>query len=155
MRAGALSARNVRGASHIQKLSDLVRRAVGHGNAEVIMLRVGRHRCAERVLDIARDEGGHRQRHRAVYLEYIAVAKLVGRAEFVERSGRSVKLRPIAAEMLPAPGYGPMSGFAVPRPGQYTGQPIRKLIGPYGISMPHGMASPTAAHEKHYCSWYA
>ena len=75
--------------------------------------------------------------------------------QVTEKSGRAVKIRPIARTMDEDAGCGPMSGRVPPLPDQFTGEAIKKIIGACGIRMDHGIATPTTADKKHYCSWYA
>ncbi len=76
--------------------------------------------------------------------------------EVVAKSGQRVTLRAIAAKSVPdsKSAYGGMADLRQPCPGQYIGEPFRKTISPFGVSMAHGSARPTDADEKHYCSWY-
>ncbi|MBY0548063.1 MAG: hypothetical protein K2W95_12280 [Candidatus Obscuribacterales bacterium] len=42
-----------------------------------------------------------------------------------------------------------------PDPEVKTGPEIRKKIQEYGVSMPHGIASPCGPEDDFHCSWYA
>jgi hypothetical protein len=77
--------------------------------------------------------------------------------QIVKRSGRSVWIRPIGSREVPGSDHGGMSNRVMPARDKFLDDkpPIRKLIGPYGISMDFGSASPVADDEAHYQSWYA
>lgn len=42
-----------------------------------------------------------------------------------------------------------------PNPEVKSGPEIRKKIQEYGVSMPHGIASPCGPEDEFHCSWYA
>jgi len=73
--------------------------------------------------------------------------------EIVERRGAFAVIREIAGRSVVG-SEGSMSCRMAACPGEFIGEPMRKLIGPYGISAEHGCMSPTTADESHYCSWY-
>ena len=77
--------------------------------------------------------------------------------QVTEKKNRNVTLRAIGAELTTGDGGHSMSGCVAPKPGAFLeGEPeIKKVIGQCGVSMDHGLASPTEPGEKHYCSWYA
>lgn len=74
--------------------------------------------------------------------------------EVVEKRGLAVVIRPIASATVPG-SEGFMCESLCPSPGQFTGPPIRKRIGPHGIRMDFGCASVVHPWEKHYASHYA
>lgn len=74
--------------------------------------------------------------------------------EVVEKTGKTVTVREIAAEMVANAGHS-MSGWVGAKPGCYTGEPVKKVINAYGVAMPHGVACPIGPTEKKFCSWYA
>lgn len=73
--------------------------------------------------------------------------------QVVEKRGRVVILREIGCEVVPG-SEGFMSDRRRPVADKFYGEPIRKMIGAYGIRMDHGSASPCKADEANYCSWY-
>lgn len=78
--------------------------------------------------------------------------------EVVARKGAgTVVLREIASELVKDSGCGAMSGYVTPKPGAFlqNEKPIEKRITAYGVTMDHGIATPTEPGKKHYCSWYA
>ena len=72
--------------------------------------------------------------------------------EVVGKRGQAVTLRKVESELIEQNGWA--SGRVKPRPGRYAGEPFRKRIGAYGVSMSHGAASPADTEKGHYCSWY-
>jgi hypothetical protein len=74
--------------------------------------------------------------------------------EVVEKHGLAVVIREIASRIVPG-SEGFMCESRCPAPGDFIGKPMRKRIGPYGISMAHGTASVVQPWEKHYTSHYA
>jgi hypothetical protein len=71
--------------------------------------------------------------------------------EVTKKSGSAVEIREVCQELTQT---GMMQGRVKAVPGVYTSaKPIKKRIGAYGISMPHGIASITTADATHYCSW--
>lgn len=74
--------------------------------------------------------------------------------EVVERRGaRTAIIREIASETVEG-SEGFMSERRKPRPGVYIGKPMVKRIGPWGISMDHGSATPVEPGQTFHCSWY-
>lgn len=73
--------------------------------------------------------------------------------EVVAKSGYSCMIRRIGSDTRETGRS--MSGYSVPIPGSFTGEPIKKVVGAYGISMKYGSARITSATERHFCSWYA
>jgi len=73
--------------------------------------------------------------------------------EVIERRGMMVVIREIAAKTVPG-SEGPMSDWRTPVPGHFIGPPIRKRIGPSGLTMRFGRAVIIQPNEKHRCSWY-
>lgn len=74
--------------------------------------------------------------------------------EVVGRTASSVTLRAIASETVSGGGAA-MSRYCRPIPGQYVGQPFRKLIKWQGVKMDHGVASPCDPNKRYCESWYA
>ncbi len=66
-------------------------------------------------------------------IDFFQVVRRVGK--------RTVWIRPIAHKQGVGEATGPFSGTCRPDPGNFTGEAKKKLIGPYGLSMPHGAVS--------------
>lgn len=73
--------------------------------------------------------------------------------QVVSKSVASVVLREIA-KRIDADGPMAMSGKAYPCPGEFVGEPFRKLVQAGGCRMDHGTAQPVD-REYYDCSWYA
>lgn len=73
--------------------------------------------------------------------------------QVVEKRGLTVVIRRIGAETVPDSEVF-MSDRRRPVPDRFYGEPLRKRIRPYGLSMPHGIANPCKATDAFYCSWY-
>lgn len=76
--------------------------------------------------------------------------------QVVAASGAMVTIREIKSEIVPG-SEGFMSAKLRPLPNCFVegAQAMRKRIGPYGVRMEHGTASPCPPDSQHYCSWYA
>ena len=76
--------------------------------------------------------------------------------QVVSKKESKIQMRPIGHKLLENSGGSSMSGYAVPIPNEFIGdEVITKIVNAYGVSMGHGIASPTEPGEKHYVSWYA
>lgn len=73
--------------------------------------------------------------------------------QVIEKRGLAVVIRRIGAETVPG-SEGFMSDRRRPVPDRFYGEPLKKRIRPYGISMPHGIAEPCKATDAFHCSWY-
>lgn len=71
--------------------------------------------------------------------------------QVVELRGADVIIRPIASRTTET---GHMSGKAEPVAGSFTGEPMRKRIGAFGVSVDHTTASPVEPGRSYYASWY-
>lgn len=80
--------------------------------------------------------------------------------QVVARNGRNVTIRAINGEIVPGSDYSHgMACMMRPLRDQFAeghhAQTLTKRIGPCGISMSYGIASPCTEADKFYCSWYA
>lgn len=77
--------------------------------------------------------------------------------QVIAKSGRKVTIREIASKSVGNPGGSSMSDYVSPMRDAFLENepPIDKLITGYGVSMPHGSASPCKDDDKFYESWYA
>jgi hypothetical protein len=79
--------------------------------------------------------------------------------QVVERRGLLVTIRAIAGREIAGRGGSSMSCYmSAVRDAFLDGhqaETLVKRIGPWGLSMAHGSATPTDEAETHYCSWYA
>lgn len=74
--------------------------------------------------------------------------------QVVGRTAATATIRRIAAQSLGCEGNA-MSDRCVPVRDEFIGKPMRKLIGPHGLSMDFGTADPVQPGRAYYRSWYA
>jgi hypothetical protein len=72
----------------------------------------------------------------------------------VERKAASCTIQRIGCTTVSG-SEGQMSARVRPDPSRIIGKPERKIIGPAGVTMGHGHATPCAPESTHYVSWYA
>lgn len=71
------------------------------------------------------------------------------------RSGMTVTLQPIGSRIVEG-SEGFMCDSRRPDPTRFLDEPtLRKRIGAWGVSMPHGACSPCGVDDKFSCTWYA
>lgn len=77
--------------------------------------------------------------------------------QVIAKSGRKITIREIASKSVGNPGGSSMSDYVSPVRDAFLENepPIDKIITGYGVSMPHGCASPCPEDGKFYSSWYA
>lgn len=112
-----------------------------------------------------------REAHRQEMLEQIQIGTLLHYAwgweqtnceffQVVERRGQVVTIRRIIGKEVPGSMHSHgMACMLRPAPDAFAGGSIAekliKRIGPYGITMPYGTATPCREDDEFYCSWYA